>query len=88
VEEILRFTALMTFGVGATFLGSTVLGRLLARRGAVSWVWNRSSTLGYVMLAAGLALGLLGFTQGSTSTGSSLILLGTVLSVIAIWLVR
>jgi hypothetical protein len=87
VDTFLRGVGLLCFGVAATWLLSSLLMRLVTRRGMALWIWHRSGSVGRVMVAAGVALALLGLAQGEGSTGTSLILLGGLLLMVGTWLV-
>jgi hypothetical protein len=88
MDGLLRGVGLIAFGVGLTWLLSVVLGRLVSRRGLAFWVWDRSGSIGRVLIAVGFALALLGLAQGPTAaTGSSLVLLGSLVGMAGIWLI-
>ena len=65
-----------------------VLGRLVARRGFAFWVWDRSGSIGRVLVVVGFGLATLGLTQGAAgAAGTSLILLGALMGMAGIWLI-
>jgi hypothetical protein len=79
---------MLLFGVGLTWLLTVVLGRVVSRRGFAFWVWDRSGSIGRVLIAAGFGLALLGLGQGpSSTTGSSLVVLGALVGMAGIWLI-
>ena len=78
----------MLFGITMTWLLSVVLGRLVARRGLAVWVWDRSGSIGRVLIALGLLLAVLGMSQGGSSAGgASLMVLGSLMGMAGIWLI-
>ena len=79
---------LLLFGVGLTWLLTVVLGRAVARRGFAFWVWDRSGSIGRILIAVGFGLALVGMAQGASSTtGSSLVVFGALLGMAGIWLI-
>lgn len=86
MDDFLRGVGLILFGIGATWFTTMALGRLVSRKGTAAWVWNRSGTIGRVLTAAGLALAMWGFSMGSNSTGTSLILLGSLILIAGLWM--
>jgi hypothetical protein len=88
VDGLLRGLALVLFGIGMTWLLSVVLTRLVTRRKLAVWVWDRSGSIGRVLIAVGFGLALVGLAQGSETTGaSSLMALGAMLGMAGIWLI-
>jgi hypothetical protein len=88
VDAVLRGIGLVLFGIGLTWLLAVVLGRLVARRGFAFWVWDRSAAIGRILIAAGFGLAVLGMYQGGGSTtGTSLIMLGSLIGMAGIWLI-
>ena len=87
MDGLLRGLALVAFGVGVTWLLTVVLGRVVSRRGVAFWVWDRSGSIGRVLIALGFGLALVGLTQGTANTGSSLMLLGALIGMAGIWLI-
>lgn len=87
MDDVPRGLALLLFGVTITWLGSVLLGRLIARRGLAVWVWDRSGAAGRVLLGIGLTLVAVGFSQGSGPAGSPLILFGSLLLMAGTWLI-
>jgi hypothetical protein len=87
MDGVVRGAGLLAFGVGLTWLISVMLGRLVTRRGLALWVWDRSGSIGRVLIAVGFGLALFGLSQGGAASGSSLILLGSVLGMAGIWLI-
>ena len=87
MDALLRGVGLIAFGVGLTWLLSVVAGRLVSRRGLAFWVWDRSGAIGRLLIALGFGLAVLGLTQGAASTGSSLVLLGSVIGMAGICLI-
>jgi hypothetical protein len=87
MDALLRGMGLVAFGVGLTWLLTVVLGRVATRRGVAFWVWDRSGSIGRVMIALGFGLAVLGLTQGTATTGSSLMLLGALIGMAGIWLI-
>jgi hypothetical protein len=80
--------ALVLFGVGVTWLLSVVLGRMVTRRGFAFWVWDRSGTIGRVLIVVGFGLAAIGLTQSASgTTGTSLVFLGALLGMAGIWLI-
>ena len=47
---MLRGLGLVLFGVGLTWLLTVVLGRAVSRRGFAFWVWDRSGSIGRVLI--------------------------------------
>src|SRR5207237_1484622 len=68
MDDLLRGLGLILFGVGLTWLLSVVLGRLATRKGLAVWVWDRSGSIGRVLIAVGFGLALLGLSQGGSSS--------------------
>jgi hypothetical protein len=87
MDALLRGVGLVAFGVGVTWLLTVLLGRLVTRRGVAFWVWDRSGSIGRVMIAVGFGLAVIGLTQGTATTGSSLMLLGALIGMAGIWLI-
>jgi hypothetical protein len=87
MDALLRGMGLVAFGVGLTWLLTVVLGRVATRRGVAFWVWDRSGSIGRVLIALGFGLAVLGLTQGTATTGSSLMLLGALIGMAGIWLI-
>ena len=87
MDALLRGLGLIAFGVGLTWLLTVLLGRVATRRGVAFWVWDRSGSIGRVLIALGFGLALLGLTQGTATTGSSLMLLGALIGMAGIWLI-
>jgi hypothetical protein len=88
VDGLLRSLGLVLFGVGLTWLLTVVLTRAVRRRGFAFWVWDRSGSIGRVLIAVGFALDALGLAQGGASSGgSALLVLGAVLGMAGIWLI-
>jgi hypothetical protein len=88
MEGLLRGLGLVLFGVSLTWLATVVLGRLATRRGAAFWVWDRSGSIGRVLIAVGFGLAMLGLAQGPASTaGSEILVFGAILAMAGIWLV-
>ena len=85
---MLRGLGLVMFGVGVTWLLTVVLGRAVARRGFAFWVWDRSGSIGRVLIAAGFGIAVIGLAQGAASaTGRSLVVFGALLGMAGIWLI-
>ena len=88
MDGFIRGLGMLLFGVGLTWLLTVVLGRVVSRRGFAFWVWDRSGSIGRVLIAAGFGLALLGLGQGpSSTTGSSLVVLGALVGMAGIWLI-
>ena len=88
MDGLFRGVGLVLFGVGLTWLLTVVLGRYVSRRGFAFWVWDRSGSIGRVLIAAGFGLAVLGLSQtGAGPTGSSLLFLGALLGMAGIWLI-
>jgi hypothetical protein len=87
MDGLLRGLGVVAFGVGVTWLLTVVLGRVVTRRGVAFWVWDRSGSIGRVLIALGFGLALLGLAQGPATTGSSLMLLGALIGMAGIWLI-
>jgi hypothetical protein len=87
MDAVLRGVGLVAFGVGVTWLLTVLLGRVATRRGVALWVWDRSGSIGRVMIAVGFGLALLGLSQGTATSASSLMLLGALIGMAGIWLI-
>jgi hypothetical protein len=89
VDAVLRGVGLLLFGVSLTWLLTVVLGRVVSRRGFAFWVWDRSGSIGRVLIVAGFGLVAVGLAQGgaSASTGTSMVLLGALMGMAGIWLI-
>ena len=88
MDGMLRGLGLVMFGVGVTWLLTVVLGRAVARRGFAFWVWDRSGSIGRVLIAAGFGIAVIGLAQGAASaTGRSLVVFGALLGMAGIWLI-
>ena len=84
----MRVVGLLLFGVGLTWLLTVVLGRAVSRRGFAFWVWDRSGSIGRVLIAVGFGLAVLGMSQGGASpNGNSLLVFGALLGMAGIWLI-
>ncbi len=88
MDGMLRGLGLVLFGVGLTWLLTVVLGRAVSRRGFAFWVWDRSGSIGRVLIAVGFGIAVLGLAQGAANgTGSSLVVFGALLGMAGIWLI-
>jgi hypothetical protein len=88
VDGVLRGLGLLLFGVGMTWLLTVVLTRAVTRRGFALWVWDRSGSIGRVLIGVGFALDAVGLAQGgASSAGSALLVLGAVLGMAGIGLI-
>jgi hypothetical protein len=88
MDGVLRGLGLVLFGVGLTWLLTVVLGRAVARRGFAFWVWDRSGSIGRVLIGVGFGVAVIGLAQGASSaTGSSLVVFGALLGMAGIWLI-
>lgn len=87
MDGFFRGLALVAFGVGATWLVSVLAGRLVTRKGFAPWVWHRSGALGRVLIAVGFGLAVVGMSQSASLGGSSLVLLGSLIGMVGIWLI-
>ena len=85
---ILRGVGLLLLGAALTWLLTVVVGRAVTRRGLALWVWDRSGSIGRVLIGVGFGLAVIGLAQGGTSsTGSSLLVFGAMLGMAGIWLI-
>jgi hypothetical protein len=88
MDSLLRGVGLVLFGISCTWLLTVVVGRAITRRGLALWVWDRSGTIGRVLIGAGFGLAILGLAQaGGPSTASSLLVFGALMGMAGIWLV-
>jgi len=88
MEGFVSGVGLVVFGMGLTWLLTAVVGRLVSRRGVSLWVWDRAGSIGRVLIGVGFGLAVLGLVQGtSTPGGSSLIVLGSVVGMVGIWMI-
>jgi hypothetical protein len=88
MDGFVRGVGLVLFGIGLTWLLTAVLGRVIARRGVIVWVWDRAGSIGRVLIAVGFGMALLGVAQGTSNPyGSSLIVLGSILGMVGIWMI-
>jgi hypothetical protein len=88
VDGLVRGVGLLLFGVGLTWLLTVVVGRAVSKRGFAFWVWDRSGSIGRILIAVGFGLALVGMAQGASSTtGSSLVVFGALLGMAGIWLI-
>jgi hypothetical protein len=88
MDGLLRGLGLVLLGVGLTWLLTVVLGRAVTRRGLALWVWDRSGSIGRILIAVGFGVAVIGLAQGAASaTGSSLVVLGALLGMAGIWLI-
>ena len=88
MDGLFRGVGLVLFGVGLTWLLTVMLGRFITRRGFAFWVWDRSGSIGRVLIAAGFGLAAIGLAQpGGGAASSSLLLLGALLGMAGIWLI-
>jgi hypothetical protein len=87
MDGLLRGLGLVLFGVGMTWLLTVVLARIVTRKGFALWVWDRSGSIGRVLIALGFGLAVFGLSQGTATTASSLMLLGAVIGMAGIWLI-
>ena len=88
MDGLLRGLGLVLFGVGMTWLLTVVLARIVTRKGFALWVWDRSGSIGRILIAVGFAMAVLGLGQGPASTGgSSLVVLGALIGMAGIWLI-
>jgi len=51
--ELPRGVGLILFGVSLTWLLTVLLGRAVSRRGFALWVWDRSDSIGRVLIVVG-----------------------------------
>jgi hypothetical protein len=88
MDGLVRGVGLVLFGVGMTWLLTVVVSRAITRRGFVFWVWDRSGSIGRVLIAVGLVLDVIGLSQGGASaSGSTLLVFGALLGMAGIWLI-
>jgi hypothetical protein len=90
VDGLLRGLGLVLFGVSLTWLLTVVLGRVVSRRGFAFWVWDRSGSIGRVLVLVGFGLAAIGLAQGGGSgsaSATSLIFLGALMGMAGIWLI-
>jgi hypothetical protein len=88
MDGFVRGVGLVLFGIGLTWLLTAVLGRVITRRGVTVWVWDRAGSIGRVLIAVGFGMALLGVAQGTSNpNGSSLIVLGSILGMVGIWMI-
>jgi hypothetical protein len=88
MDGFVRGVGLVLFGIGLTWLLTAVLGRVITRRGVTVWVWDRAGSIGRVLIALGFGMALLGVAQGTSNpNGSSLIVLGSILGMVGIWMI-
>ena len=88
MDGLVRGAGVGVFGVGLTWLLTVVLGRAVSRRGFAFWVWDRSGAIGRLLIAVGFGLAVIGLSQNlSSTTGSSLLLLGALVGMAGIWLI-
>jgi hypothetical protein len=88
VDGLVRGVGLVLFGVSLTWLLTVVLGRVVSRRGFAFWVWDRSGSIGRVLVVVGFGLSAVGLTQpGLGAAASSMIFLGALLGMAGIWLI-
>ena len=88
MDGFFRGAGLLLFGVSLTWLLTVVIGRAVSRRGFAFWVWDRSGSIGRVLIGAGFVLAVVGMYQGPASTtGSSLLVFGSLLGMAGIWLI-
>lgn len=64
--ELLRGLGLVLFGVSLTWLLTVVLGRAASRRGFALWVWDRSGSIGRVLIVVGFGLAAFGPYSGGS----------------------
>ena len=64
MDGLLRALGLLLFGVGMTWLITVVLARFITRKGFAFWVWDRSGSIGRILIFAGFGLALVGLGQG------------------------
>ena len=86
MEDLLRGVGLLLFGTSMTWFLTMALSRLVARRNVALWVWNRSGSVGRVLMGVGFALAAWGISQPDTPGGSSLVLIGSLLLMAGLWL--
>ena len=88
MDGFVRGVGLVLFGIGLTWLLTAVLGRVISRKGVTVWVWDRAGSIGRVLIAVGFGMALLGVAQGTSNpNGSSLIVLGSILGMVGIWMI-
>jgi hypothetical protein len=63
------------------------VSRLITQRGLAFWVWDRSGSVGRILIGIGFGLAVVGIAQGASATGSSLVALGALLGMAGIWLI-
>ena len=86
MDSVLQGAGLVAFALAATWGLSLLVGRGVTRHGLVGWVWQRASIAGAVLTFGGFALALFGLTQVGTPLGSTLLLVGSVLGFVGLWL--
>jgi hypothetical protein len=88
VDGFLRGLGLVLFGVGLTWLLAVVVGRAVTKRGFAFWVWDRSGSIGRILVALGFGLAAIGIGQGvGSGFGSELMVFGAVIGMAGIWLI-
>ena len=86
MDGVLQGAGLVVFALAATWGLSLLVGRGVTRHGLAGWVWKRASVAGAVLTFGGFALALFGLTQVGTPLGSTLLLVGSVLGFVGLWL--
>lgn len=86
MDGVLQGAGLIAFALAATWGLSLLVGRGVTRHGLAGWVWKRATVAGAVLTFGGFALALLGLTQVGSPTGSTLLLVGSVLGFVGLWL--
>ena len=86
MDAVLQGVGLILFGLGATWGLSLLVGRAVARRGLALWAWDRAGAIGRILTAVGFGLAAFGLTQSGTPQGSTLLLVGSLLGLVGLWL--
>jgi hypothetical protein len=86
MEAVLQGVGLIAFAVSATWGISLLAGRLVAKRGFGFWAWDRVGAISRVLVLVGFGMAAVGLTQLGTPLGSTLLLVGSLLGLVGIWL--
>ena len=86
MEAVLQGVGLIAFGLSATWGLSMLLGRAVAKRRLALWTWDGLGAISRILVAVGFGMAAVGLTQLGTPLGSTLLLVGSLLGLVGIWL--
>jgi hypothetical protein len=86
MDVLLQGPGLILLAIGLTWSLAILLGSRVTRRRLASWIGKRWGELGPALIVLGAGLVLVGLMQGGSALGISLLLLGSLLGLVGLWL--